>query len=107
MSSRGPAGSGTVRMWFAVSPNGHLYLLTPSYSIKAQRWMEDPWIKLTVPNGGPSVEGTVTRLRAENSEVHSDLLVSRFGMAGATTREALRWMVESGSHLLLLVSWKG
>lgn len=106
VSSRGPTGRGTVRMWFAVSPAGQLYLLTPSFTVKAQRWLEDPWVRLTVPDGGPAVEGTVARVAAEDSELDADLLVSHFAMAGATTREALRWMVESGSHLLLLVSGK-
>ncbi|MHB1500251.1 MAG: hypothetical protein ACYCYK_03635 [Candidatus Dormibacteria bacterium] len=103
VTSRGPAGTGTVLVWFAISPRGFVYLLTPSFSLKAQRWLEDPWIRLTVPGGGPSAVGLVNPVGIP--ELGDDLaeVLTRFAMAGAVTAEALGWMLESGSHQLLQV----
>lgn len=103
VSSRDARGTGRVAMWFAISPRGYVYLLTPSFSLKAQRWQEDPWVRLTVPGGGPSQEGVVRRVGLAELEGDLALILSRFAMAGAVTAESLAWMLESGSHMLLRV----
>jgi hypothetical protein len=103
VSSRDPHGQGRVRMWFAVSPAGHLYLLTPAISLKARRWQDDPWVRLTIPKGGASLEGQLESVGADDAMKYAAIFTERFQMAGAVTPEALRWMVDSGSHLLLRV----
>lgn len=101
VSSRDAGGRGRVRMWFALSPSGRLYLLTPSFSLKARRWADDPWVR--VEAGGEGMEGEVCAIGPEEIGEDEALLLERFAMAGAVTREALRWMLESGSHRLLRV----
>jgi hypothetical protein len=103
VSSRDEHTQGRVRMWFAISPSGHLLLLTPAISLKAQRWLADPWVRLSIPQGGPSREGQVELVSADEADQYAPILIERFQMAGAVTPEALRWMLESGSHLLLRV----
>ena len=77
--------------------------MTPSFSLKAQRWQDDPWVRLTVPGDGSSAVGLVKPISI--SELADDLaeVLARFAMAGAVTAEALGWMLESGSHQLLRV----
>jgi hypothetical protein len=103
VSSRGADKTGRVVMWFAISPRGYVYLLTPSFSLKAQRWQQDPWVRLTVPGGGPSQEGVVRAIGLAELGGDLPLILDRFAMSGAVTAEALAWMLESGSHLLLRV----
>jgi hypothetical protein len=68
------------------------------------RWRNDPWVRLTVPDGGPSVEGRVRFVDpAELAAVVQDQVVERWGMWGATTPEVLRRMVRDGSHVLVRV----
>lgn len=90
-------------MWFAVGKQGTVYLLTPSHTVKAQRWADDPWVRLAAP-GGPEIEGEVQPVGAEELGDDAEVLVRRFALAGAATPEALKWMVESGSHRLYRVS---
>jgi hypothetical protein len=103
VSSRDPHGQGRVRMWFALSPAGHLYLLTPAISLKARRWQDDPWVQLTIPEGGGGQEGRLEPVGPEDAMKYAAIFTERFQMAGAVTPEALRWMLESGSHLLMRV----
>jgi hypothetical protein len=103
VSSRDPASRGTVRMWFAVVPPGYVYLLTPTISIKAERWLHDPWVRFQVPGSRGGQEGVAAEATWEEAEPHLDLLTRRFAMAGAATGEALRWMIEDGSRRLLKV----
>jgi hypothetical protein len=103
VSSRDAAGQGTVRMWFAVIPPGYIYLLTPTYTLKAERWRDDPWVRLRVPGTGAAQEGVVTPVGWEEAGSNIDLLTARFSMAGAVTGEALRWMLQDGSRQLLRV----
>jgi len=93
-------------MWFALAPSGHVYLLTPAVSRKAQRWQDDPWVRLKVVAGdhaGISQEGVVEVVDSQAAWADRDLLVERFRLAGAATPEALAWMLDSGSHRLLRV----
>ncbi len=103
VSSRDGAGRGRVPMWFAVAPPGHVYLLTPAVTLKAERWRRDPWVELRVPGGGPRLEGVVSELGWEEAEPLAGILTERFALAGAATPEALRWMLEDGSRRLLRV----
>lgn len=107
VSSRGRGHTGSVRMWFAISPRGYVYLLTPAFSLKAQRWREDPWVRLMIPGEGMSVVGHVRSIGMEEVGGDLPLILSRFALAGAVTAEALTWMLESGSHLLLRVEANG
>jgi hypothetical protein len=104
VSSRDQAGRGTVRMWFAVVPPGYVYLLTPTISLKAERWLEDPWVRLQIPGTATAREGVAVPVEWE--EAHLELLTTHFAMAGAATAEALRWMLEDGSRRLLKVGLK-
>jgi hypothetical protein len=106
VSSRDDAGRGTVRMWFAVVPPGYVYLLTPTISLKAERWRLDPWVRLQIPGAAAAQEGVVVEVGWEEAKHHLELLTSRFAMAGAATAEALRWMLEDGSRRLLKVGLK-
>jgi hypothetical protein len=106
VSSRDQGGRGTVPMWFAVVPPGYVYLLTPTISLKAERWIEDPWVRLQVPGTAAAEEGVVVKVDWEEAEHHLELLTSRFAMAGAATAEALRWMLEDGSRRLLKVGFE-
>jgi hypothetical protein len=106
VSSRDQAGRGAVRMWFAVVPPGYVYLLTPTISLKAERWLIDPWVRLQIPGTAAVQEGVVVQVEWEEGEHHVELLTKRFAMAGAATPEALRWMLEDGSRRLLKVGLK-
>lgn len=100
VSSRDQAGQGTVRMWFAVVPPGYVFLLTQPFSRKAERWREDPWVRLEIPGSGVSQEGVVVEVGWDEATSHAQLLTTRFDMAGAATPEALRWMLQEGNRLL-------
>lgn len=103
VSSRDPSGRGTVRMWFAVVPPGYVYLLTPTITLKAERWRYDPWVRFQIPGSGADQEGLAVEATWEEAEPHLDLLTRRFAMAGAATGEALHWMIKDGSRRLLKV----
>jgi len=100
VSSRDRASRGTVRMWFAVMPPGFIFLLTPSYTRKAERWREDPWVRFRVPGTEFAQEATLRRLGWSEAQASAERLTASFAMAGAATPEALRWMLDDGSHLL-------
>ncbi len=101
VSSRDNSGEGKARMWFALTSAGTLYLLTPSFSLKARRWESDPWVRVRA--GGETVEGTVEQVTLDEAAGDEPLLLARFGLAGASTVEALSWMLDSGSHRLFRV----
>lgn len=102
VTTREPGKEGTVRMWFAVGRRGSIYLLTPSRTLKAERWADDPWVRVAVP-GGPEIEGEVLPVAGDQVGEDMEVLVERFGLAGAVTPEALGWMLESGTHRLYRV----
>jgi hypothetical protein len=58
---------------------------------------------LTIPEGGGGQEGRLEPVGAEDAMKYAAIFTERFQMAGAVTPEALRWMLESGSHLLMRV----
>ncbi len=102
MTSRDGPHRGTVPMWFALAPPGVVYLFTHAFSRKVERWRRDPWVRLSAPRG-MAAEGAVHFVEGAELEAVADLVVERWAMAGATTREALRRMVAEGSHALLRV----
>jgi hypothetical protein len=95
---------GTVPMWFAIGEPGVVYLFTLAYSRKAQRWLRDPWVRLTAPTTRVAAEGVVQAVSGDELDAVAPLAVERWDMAGATTPEGLRRLVEEGSHVLLRVS---
>ena len=104
VSSREAGRERAVRTWFTVTPVGDLYLFNYAYAIRVARWRKDPWVRLTVPEGGPSVEGQVQFIDpAEVDPTVQDLVVERWGMWGATTPEGLRRMLRDRSHVLVRV----
>lgn len=104
VSSREAGRERAVHAWFVVTPDGALYLFNYAYAVRVARWRNDPWVRLTIPGGGPSVEGHVQFVDpAEVDAAVQDLIVDRWGMWGATTPEGLRRMVRDGSHVLVRV----
>ena len=104
VTSRAGAGMGTVRMSFATAPPGVVYLLTSAFSRKAARWDRDPWVRLTVPGSQVAAEAVVQRVAADDLDpAAEEAVLSRFPDAGAATPEALRELLETGTHLLFRV----
>jgi hypothetical protein len=104
VSSREAGRARAVQTWFIVSPGGDLYLFNYAHALRVARWRSDPWVRLTVPGGGPSVEGTVAFVDAsEVDQAVEDMIVDRWGMWGATTPEGLRRMLRDRSHVLVRV----
>ena len=104
VSSREGGRERGVRVWFIVTPDGDIYLFNYAYAIRVARWRNDPWVRLTVPGSGQSVEGRVRFIDpAELGATIQDQVVERWGMWGATTPEGLRRMVRDGSHVLVRV----
>jgi hypothetical protein len=103
ISSREGGRVRSVRAWYVLGPASTLYLFTYSFALRAARWRQDPWVRLTVP-GGPSIEGRVQFVGAD--ELDASLvpsLIERWSMWGATTAEGVRRMLRDGSHVLLRV----
>jgi hypothetical protein len=104
VSSRESGRERAVHTWFVVTPDADLYLFNYAYAIRVARWRNDPWVRLTVPGGGPSVEGTVRFIDpADVDATVQELVVDRWGMWGATTPEGLRRMLRDRSHVLVRV----
>lgn len=104
VSSREAGRERAVQTWFIVTPDGDLYLFNYAYAVRVARWRNDPWVRLTIPGGGPSVEGRVHFVdAAEVDAAVQDLIVDRWGMWGATTPEGLRRMLRDRSHVLVRV----
>ena len=104
VSSREDGREGKVRTWFIVTPKSELYLFNYAYARRVARWRDDPWVRLTVPGSGESVEGRARFIEpAELDGAVEDLIVERWGMWGATTPEGLRRMLRDRSHILVRV----
>lgn len=103
ITSREDGRERSVRAWYVLH-GGSIYLFTYSYALRVTRWRRDPWIRVRVPGDGPSVEGTVRFVTAnELSPPLTELILERWWMWGATTVEGLRRMLNDGSHVLLRV----
>jgi hypothetical protein len=107
VSSRDRHRTGSVRAWFAVAPPGMVLLLTESHSVKAERWRRDPWVRLSVPGGGPAAEGRVRFVTGAEVDELAPLVVERWDMAGAPTVEGLHRILDVGSHVLVAVEGAG
>jgi hypothetical protein len=104
VSSREAGRVRAVHTWFVVTPDGDLYLFNYAHALRVARWRNDPWVRLAVPGGGPSVEGQVQFIDpAEVDEAVQNLVVDLWGMWGATTPEGLRRMLRDRSHVLVRV----
>ena len=104
VSSREDGRERAVRVWFILTADGDIYLFNYAYAVRVARWRKDPWVRLTVPGGGPAVEGHVRFVDpAELDSGVQDKIVEQWGMWGATTPEGLRRMVRDGSHVLVRV----
>ena len=103
VTSRDGQIRGTVPVWFVIAPPGVVYLFSFGFSEKARRWRTDPWIRLSVPGGGPSVEGVAHFVREDEVDDVAPLIVERWSMQGATTREGLKRTLRDGVHVLVRV----
>ena len=104
VGSREAGREGAVRAWFVVTSEGEIYLFNYAYALRVARWRKDPWVRLSVPGGGPAIEGRVRFVDpAELDATVQERIVEQWGMWGATTPEGLRRMVRDGSHVLVRV----
>jgi hypothetical protein len=104
VSSREDGRARAVRAWFIVTAEGQIYLFNYAYAVRVARWRKDPWVRLTVPGSGQSVEGRVRFVDpGELDATVQEMIVEQWGMWGATTPEGLRRMVRDGSHVLVRV----
>lgn len=103
VSSREAGRVRSVRAWYVLAPDGRIYLFTASFALRAARWRQDPWVRLTVPDG-PSVEGTAHFVTDDElAGGLTPLIMERWWMWGATTEEGLRRMLRDQSHVLVRV----
>ncbi|HUY61826.1 MAG TPA: hypothetical protein VMW49_08110 [Candidatus Dormibacteraeota bacterium] len=103
VTSRDGPVEGTVPVFFLVLPPGVLYLYTYAFSKKADRWRQDPWVRLTVPGGGPATEGSARFVEGADLDRVAEAVAEHWAMAGTPTVEALRGSLASGMHALVRV----
>jgi hypothetical protein len=104
ISSREDGRERSVRAWYVLTAPGTIYLFTYSFALRVARWRKDPWVRLAVPGGGPSMEGKVHFITVDElDDALIGRVVERWWMWGATTPEGLRRMLRDGSHVLLRV----
>jgi hypothetical protein len=103
VTSRDGQIRGTVPVWFVIAPPGVVYLFSFGFSEKARRWRADPWIRLSLPDGGPSVEGVAHFVGSDEIDEIAPLIVERWSMQGATTPEGLKRTLRDGVHVLVRV----
>jgi hypothetical protein len=104
VSSREDGRVRSVRAWYVLVPSGAIYLFNYAFALRVARWRRDPWVRLTVPGRGASVEGRVHFVTLD--ELDPDLterVRERWEMWGAVTAEGLRRMIRDGSHVLVRV----
>lgn len=104
VTSREDGRERSVRAWYVLSPEETIYLFTFSYALRVARWRRDPWVRVRIPGGGPSIEGNVHFVGPDElDEPLTEAVMERWWMWGATTSEGLRRMLRDGSHVLLRV----
>jgi hypothetical protein len=104
VTSREGTTRGTVPTWFVIAPPGVVYLFGFAFATKARRWAKDPWVRLTVPDGGPSVEGVAHFVTDADLDPHlARQVVDRWTMQGATTEPGLRRTLRDRVHVLIRV----
>lgn len=104
VSSRDDGRVRSVRAWYTLAPPGTIYLFNYAFALRVARWRKDPWVRLTVPRTGESVEGSVRFIGVGELDAGViEQIVERWGMWGATTPEGLRRMIRDGSHVLVRV----
>jgi hypothetical protein len=107
VTSRDGSTRGTVPVWFVIAPPGVVYLFSFGFSEKARRWRSDPWVRLRVPGEEASVEGVAHFVADTEVDPIAPLIVERWSMQGATTREGLRRTLRDGVHVLVRVEGQG
>ena len=91
-------------MWFVIAPPGVVYLFSFSFSEKVRRWRADPWVRLSVPGSGPTVEGVVHFVQPQElDDATANLVVDRWNMQGAPTIEGLKRTLRDRVHALIRV----
>ena len=104
VTSREDGRERSVRAWYVVAPPGTIYLFNYAFALRVARWRNDPWVRLTVPGSGVSVEGKVRFTSPDELDAAvTELIVDRWGMWGATTAPGLRRMLRDRSHVLVRV----
>ena len=104
VTSREGGRERSVRAWYVLTPPSTVYLFTESFALRVARWRKDPWVRLTVPSGGPSAEGRVEPVGVEQlTQPLIEQVIERWWMWGATTPEGLRRMLRDRSHVLFRV----
>ena len=84
VGSREDGRERAVRAWFVVTADHEIYLFNYAYALRVARWRNDPWTRLTIPGGGPSVEGRVRFVDpGELDTAVQEMIVERWGMWGA------------------------
>ncbi|GAC1313868.1 MAG: hypothetical protein NVSMB2_02500 [Chloroflexota bacterium] len=107
VSSRDAFRSGTVPVWFVIGPPGVVYLFAQTFSTKVQRWLTDPWTRLSVPGTQHAVEGRVRFMRPDEIDPIADAVVERWSMQGATTVEGLKRTLRDRVHTLVRIEGSG
>ena len=108
VTSREGRTRGTVPVWFIVEPPGVVYLFGFAFSIKARRWQRDPWVRLTIPGSGESVEGVVQFVQPDEiDDALAQRVVEHWAMQGAPTVEGLRRTLRDRVHVLVRVEAAG
>jgi hypothetical protein len=105
VTSREGDTRGTVPTWFVIAPPGVVYLFTFSFSEKARRFRNDPWVRLTTRSAARvSAEGVAHFVQAnELDEATARMVVERWNMQGAPTIEGLRRTLRDQVHALIRV----
>jgi hypothetical protein len=104
VSSREGGRERSVRAWFVLDPGGAIYLFNYAFALRVARWRRDPWVRLTVPGRGVSVEGRVHFVSLDELDPElAERIRERWEMWGAVTEEGLRRMIRDGSHVLVRV----
>src|SRR5579859_7588860 len=103
VTSRDGATRGTVPTWFVIAPPGVVYLFSFGFSEKARRWRSDPWVRLTVPGHGASVEGVAHFIGPDEVDAIALRIVERWAMQGAPTIDGLRRTLRDRMHVLVRV----
>jgi hypothetical protein len=105
VTSREGAVRGTVPTWFLIDePAGVVYLFTLAFSLKARRWRNDPWVRLSLPGTRASAEGVAHVVAPEAiDDALAERIVEHWAMQGAPTVEGLRRGLRDGMYVLVRV----
>jgi hypothetical protein len=104
VGSREDGRERSVRAWYVLGPADEIFLFNHAFALRVARWRKDPWVRLTVPGAGVSVEGRVHFVSLDQLDPELiERVRERWEMWGAVTAEGLRRMIRDGSHVLVRV----